>query len=165
MNKLTLKIKAVQKGTFVYVDDKQQTYKKDRFSNRIYTLFTEKKQISLKIYKYQDLNTKYWWLYEIMYFFLSIFGLFDIKGKQNYYVIKYEALIDLNEETNVDLAYDYKAGQAFKQIKTNTELHEVQNQKQISKQAKKRSKIVLWSRIAVWVVLAIVVGIIIGTQL
>lgn len=157
MNNISLKIRGLPKNTYVFLDDKLIKHKKDSFANKIFNCQTEKAQISLKVYKVQDLTLKHWWLNEIVYFIFSLFGLLDFRGKGNFYEICYEAMLPLCENTEIQLNFDRKGEKAIVVSKSNIEIEEKENKKEINGVAKKRFKWVVAAKIFAWIVLAVVI--------
>ena len=157
MNNISLKIRGLPKNTYVFLDDKLIKHKRDSFANKIYNCETEKSQISLKIYKVQDLALKHWWLNEIVYFIFSLFGLLDFRGKGGFYEISYEAILPLDAKTEVMLNFDRKGEKAIVVNKSNIEIEEKENKKEINLVAKKRFKWLVFAKILAWILLAVVV--------
>ena len=158
MNNITLKVRGTPKNSLIFLDDKLIKTKKDSFGNKMFKGQTSKNEISLKIYKVQELTLKNWWLYEILYFILSIFGLFDYRAKTGFYDVTYEANIKLNEDTQLELNFDRKTENAFTVKATNTELNEKENKKEQNLKAKKRFKWTIVCKVLAWILAAVVVS-------
>lgn len=157
MNNIDLKVRGLPKNSFIFLDDKIIKPKKNAFSSRVFVGQTEKQKISLKIYKVQDLSLKNWWLYEICYFILSIFGLFDYRGKGTFIELSYEATLNLAPDTQIELMFDRKSEAGLVVKNSNIEIEEKENTKQVNMVAKKRFKWVVFAKILAWIVLAVVI--------
>lgn len=159
MNSISLKVRGVPKNTYIFLDDKLIKQKKDSFSNRVFKGQTEQRRISLKIYKAQDLTLKNWWLYEICYFLISCFGLFDYRGRGGFHKITYEAMLTLDTNTNIELMFDRKSEKAIEVKSSNIEIEEKQNTKEIDKVAKKRFGWLIFAKVLAWIALAVVIAV------
>lgn len=153
MNNLSLKIRAIPSNSFVFLDEKLIKMKKNQFSNRTYALHTEKKQVSLKIFKVQELTLKNWWVYEILYFVLSVFGLFDFRRKSSFYELSFDANLELIENSNVELVFETKSENAVTIKNSNIELDIKENTKKVDELAKKRHKAVVWLKVGIWLLM------------
>ena len=157
MNNITLKVRGAPKNSLIFLDDKLIKTKKDSFGNKMFKGQTSKNEVSLKIYKVQELTLKNWWLYEILYFILSIFGLFDYRAKTGFYDVTYEANITLKENSELEMSFDRKSENAFQIKQTNIELNEKENKKEQNLKAKKRFKWTIVCKVLAWILAAVVV--------
>ncbi len=157
MNNITLKVRGATKNSLIFLDDKLIKTKRDSFGNKVFKGQTSKNEISLKIYKVQELTLKNWWLYEILYFILSIFGLFDYRAKTGFYDVTYEANITLKENSELEMSFDRKSENAFQIKQTNIELNEKENKKEQNLKAKKRFKWTIVCKVLAWVLAAVIV--------
>ena len=161
MNKLKLKIKAPLKNLCVEIDGQVFEPEKDESLNNCYAIETEKSTVSVVITRFLELETKLWWLWQILYFVVSLFGILDLKQEKKQLKVFYKAEIALNGENVVELSLNRRAEKAVNVVSTNAEINEIENKLEKSQIAIKRKKILKISKIMAWIaILAIVILII-----
>lgn len=84
----------------ILIDNKKLKYKKNKMRNRIYQIETDKDEIDIEMYKWFEIESKYWLFTHIFFFIISFFGLFDIKENRKPYSLKYKGKIKLSEGEN-----------------------------------------------------------------
>ena len=84
----------------VFVENKKVTLKKAKDKRKGYLVQTDKDEIDVKIFSWYEIETKYGLFISILFFFISFFGLFDIKEKRRGKSLKFEGKIKL--ESGID---------------------------------------------------------------
>lgn len=86
--------------TEIYVDGKRVSFKKKK-KQRFASIQTEKENVELEIKRYSRYNFKLWFLNELIFFIISIFGIFDQRFGNFCYETTCKIQIPLtNESTN-----------------------------------------------------------------
>ena len=161
MNKLTIKVKSPLKNMCVEIDGKVIEPEKNDFSNYCYSAETEKSTVSVVITRFLELETKLWWLWQILYFFVSLFGILDLKQEKKQLKIFYSAEVELNGENVIDLSISRSGDKAVNILNTNAEINETENKLEKSKIALKRKKVLKVSKIIAWIAIFAIVLLII----
>ena len=78
MNDVKIKLIGVSNKVkpIVMIDGQRVNYKKNEFEGYDLNYQTEKEEIEVEIYRYLELKGKLWWLYALISFIVSIFGIF-----------------------------------------------------------------------------------------
>ncbi len=92
--------------TEVYVDDKPVKFKKNEFKNLVCKYSTESEKINIKVFKMLDIGGAVWFITQLFFFLISIFGLLDIHHRQRCMVIDFEMDVDLKEENKITLQFN-----------------------------------------------------------
>lgn len=161
MNNLQIKLRSP--GSFrpiIKIDDKDIKLKKNEFGSSVGKYSTEKDKVEIKIYTLpHEFDTKYWFLLFLLYYIVSIFGIFDVRYSSNLYRLEYSGTITLQENTILDLVFEKrtKDGKAlsckegpFDDNESNVYIY--------NPKTNKRIKIALAFKVCSWVLIAISVG-------
>ena len=123
---------------------------------------TENKTVDLKICKYLEENSPLYFLWQILFFFVSIFGLFDKRGDRYCIVIEYHAKITLSEQTDATIRLNFRPDKNIAAtITTEADVEEQTNTIFVDKAAKKRKKIATVIKLLLCAVAVLLIGIII----
>lgn len=166
MKTLQISLKGTQKFVpTVLVDGKVVKLKKNQFGNFTGTYQTEKDEVSVVIQKYQELSGKFWFLMSMLFFVISIFGIFDKPmGKKNTVIdakfdVKltqdityFDATLNLPQQNSRAMDVEIGGG----------EFKEVCNLCYEDNVVKKRKKILIFTKLAIWVVLIVAVALIVA---
>ena len=103
-DKLNLKIKmGYAKNTTITVDGSKVKFTKDKYGNYTYIHKTESNIANVKIINYLDINTKHWFISNIIFFIISLFGILDKKFDKSFIVKDCEFNVNLDKDiTNFD---------------------------------------------------------------
>ena len=79
MNELDFKIAGAVylDNAYVYIDDKPVKFKKNQYKNLTYHHRTEQDRVKIRICKYADIGGALWFFIQLLFFVISIFGIFD----------------------------------------------------------------------------------------
>ncbi|MBR1925679.1 MAG: hypothetical protein IJ837_02365 [Clostridia bacterium] len=161
MNRLKLTIKSPPKNLCVEIDGEVFEPEKNDFSNYCYSVETEKETMKIVITRFLELETKFWWLWQILYFFVSLFGILDLKQENRQLKILYSAEVELNGDNFIDLIINKSGDKAVNILNTNAEIKETENKLEKSKTAIKRKKIIKYSKIVAWILIFVIVFLVI----
>lgn len=124
--------------TVVSIDDKPVKFKKNEFGNLVCKYQTENDKINVKVYRLLDVGGFVWFITQLFFFVISIFGIFDIHHRERCFVVDFESEFDLKEENKITLRL-YPPHQSEKAIDIETELtfKEISNEYFLDATAKK----------------------------
>lgn len=164
MKTLNLKIRGgIGLNPLIQIDGKNVEYKKDKYEAIEINYKTESDFVDLKIQNVLEIKGKFWWLTQMFFFIISLFGILNPKLNKNLYSIDYQAKINLIEEQN-DIVLKLNSTNINKpaiEIVGDVNVEEEVNQIIIDKEAKKRKKVLLISKIISWILLIVITALII----
>ena len=146
----------------VLVDGEVIACKKNDFGSYEANIQTEKDEIEVAISRELELKSKLWWLYALISFIVSVFGIFNpsydrkclfnfkLSEENNAIKIKFNTLSSSGKAVTIEGADNYQ---------------EVKNEYTIDKTAKRRRIALLIIKILVWIGLAILFGWLISKQI
>ena len=166
----TLKIKLTGTGSKIIpkivVDERAVNLKKNEFGSYETTVKTEKQEVDIFLYRELELKSKLWWLYAIISFIVSIFGIFELPYDRKCIIIDCHFKVSLNEANEIKFKLNSLSPQGKAvNIETNCDYSEITNELKIDKNAKLRCRILLIIKIIVWIGIAITFGYLISKAL
>lgn len=139
------------KNPSLFIDGERVYTKKSKNGEYTCRFETEKDSVELSVYKFLEINGKFWFLYSILFFFISLLGIFDAHYDNKCYCLKYKTVLTLNEETNVKLVFNqFKESGAAINCTADCPAEETENEYYTDKQAKKRLKIMRIVKLLCW---------------
>ncbi|MBD5632805.1 MAG: hypothetical protein HDP34_06195 [Clostridia bacterium] len=115
------------------------------------TYETERSEANLRVCMIHELQSKYWLLLSMVFFVISLFGIFDARYDKSFCAIKYNLDLRLNEVSNVVLNFNkFKDGQRAIECLTDCGSVETENLFYVDEQVKKRHKILRRIKIFTW---------------
>ncbi len=122
----------------VSIDNKPVKVEKNGFSNLVCKYQTENDKVNIKVYRMLDVGGILWFITQLFFFIISIFGIFDVHRKEKCFVIDFEIEVDLREENKLTLQLNTpkKDAQAIN-IQTDLAFKEVSNKYCLDDKAKK----------------------------
>ena len=127
--------------TAVYIDDAPVEYTKNKNGQWICKYQTENDKVNIKVYRMLDVGGIWWFLTQILFFLISIFGIFDVHRKERCLVIDFEAEVDLREQNNITLQFTRpKENQAAINVQTDLPTQVISNSYYTDTKAKKLRK-------------------------
>lgn len=132
----------------VLIDGKQAKFTKNQFGNLVLNHQTENDKIKLEVHKLLDVGGFFWFITQLFFFIITIFGILDIHSKKKYITLIYEAEIELKEENNILLRCNYPKdnAQAF-EVETDLSVNEGKNKFFVDEKARKIFKGLLIAKI------------------
>ena len=90
--------------TTVYADNKPLTFEKstDNHNNITTSFQTINNEVTLKIVRHSTLSTRLWFIYEMFFFFICIFGIFDMHERVRF-VTDCQCTLKIKTSSNVIL--------------------------------------------------------------
>ncbi len=143
----------------IYVDNKYVKCKINEFGSYEVNIQTEKDEIEIAFTRELELKSKLWWLYALISFIVSIFGIFEPPYDRKCISIDCLFKIKLKEENNIKIKFNTMTttGRAV-EIETENNFEEIKNEYNIDKIAKRRWIILLVVKLVCWIALAILIG-------
>ncbi|MDE6691743.1 MAG: hypothetical protein K2K04_07215 [Clostridia bacterium] len=125
----------------VCIDDKPVKLKKSGYGNLACTYQTESDKVNIKVYRMLDVGGVVWFLTQIIFFLITIFGIFDVHRKERCWVIDFEAEVELKERNQLTLQCNFpRENGAAINIQTDTVCRELSNICYSDGSAKKKLK-------------------------
>ena len=102
------------------------------------------------------MKSKLWWLYAILSFIVSVFGIFNPPYDRKCISMDCSFIVKLKDVNNINIKFNSLSSSGFEEIK---------NEYTVDKIAKRRWIILLIARILAWIGIAILLGWLIGDQI
>lgn len=127
--------------TSVYIDDAPVEYTKNKKGQWTCKFQTENDKVNIKVYRMLDVGGILWFLTQILFFIISVFGIFDVHRKERCLVIDFEAEVELTEQNNITLQFALpKEGQAAINVQTDLPTQMISNSYYTDTESKKIRK-------------------------
>ena len=169
LNNLNLKVSNISNfNPTIYVDGKVIKFRRDNFGNYVTTYQTSSPTVKIEIKKMYDINGPFWFLTSLLFFFVSIFGIFDLKPNKR--CISVIASFNVKVTKNCNLKIGFKSRtqmeKAFELEPTECEIEgETGNKYFIDDVAKKRYKTMRIVKIFCWLALIAVIVLLIVNKI
>ena len=161
MNSVKLKLVGVNSKLVpnIIVDDQYVQCKKNEFGSYEANIETEKDEIKIAFTRELELKSKLWWLYAIISFIVSVFGIFNPPYDRKCISMNCIVNIKLKDTNEIKIKFNSlsSTGKAV-ELETENTFEEIKNELYIDKIVKKRWIILLIVRILAWIGLAILLG-------
>ncbi|MDE6558020.1 MAG: hypothetical protein K2K39_02825 [Clostridia bacterium] len=156
MNTLNLTVNKALKGSRVYVDGKQIALKRNKDGSFAGTYTTDSSEAEVAVVKLSEVGGRLWFLWAMLFFVISCFGLFNAHYDRRCRTVSYRAVVKLNEVSNVRLEFNaFADGQRAAEFGSDCPIGISENIYGVDKQAKKRFKIISLVEALVWIALII----------
>ena len=141
MNKLNFKFKGGKlRDLLIHIDDNQVILKKSKFNALEGSYETENTAVNIKIFRCLEVQSRFWFLWQMLFFFVSIFGIFDRRLDKKCLVLDAEFNVAVDENTNIEFALDYLTKDRVLTYNSTGTVTEIKNMSYIDTKAKKRLK-------------------------
>ena len=98
MRRVTLELAGYKFEPEIRIDGKLIKAKKNKDKRYVYIIETEKEELDLDIYKWYEEESDYWLVASLIFYVITIFGIFDIKKDKNCRSLKYKGKLLLPED-------------------------------------------------------------------
>lgn len=162
-----MKINGVNtRGLDIKIDDKKVNLLKNKFGNKVVIYETENPTVNIKIKKYLEINSKAWLLWQMLFFFLSVFGIFDFKLDKKCVVIDCEFEVKLEEITTLNISMNYvRSLEKALKVDSNADVNEIKNIAYVDEKAKKRMKVLKITKICTFAALLVLAVVLLAVLL
>ena len=168
MNSVKLKLVGINSKLIpnIFIDDQYVKCKKNEFGSYETDFQTEKDEIKIAFSRELELKSKLWWLYAILSFIVSVFGIFNPPYDRKCISMDCSFIVKLKDVNNINIKFNSlsSSGRAV-EVATETSFEEIKNEYTVDKIAKRRWIILLIARILVWIGIAILLGWLITDQI
>ena len=168
MNSVKLKLVGINSKLIpnIFIDDQYVKCKKNEFGSYETDFQTEKDEIKIAFSRELELKSKLWWLYAILSFIVSVFGIFNPPYDRKCISMDCSFIIKLKDVNNINIKFNSlsSSGRAV-EVETETSFEEIKNEYTVDKIAKRRWIILLIARILAWIGIAILLGWLIANQI
>ena len=168
MNSVKLKLVGINSKLIpnIFIDDKYVKCKKNEFGSYETDFQTEKDEIKIAFSRELELKSKLWWLYAILSFIVSVFGIFNPPYDRKCISMDCSFIVKLKDVNNINIKFNSlsSSGRAV-EVETETSFEEIKNEYTVDKIAKRRWIILLIARILAWIGIAILLGWLIANQI
>ena len=168
MNSVKLKLVGINSKLIpnIYVDGKYIKCKKNEFGSYETDFQTEKDEIKIAFSRELELKSKLWWLYAILSFIVSVFGIFNPPYDRKCISMDCSFIVKLKDVNNINIKFNSlsSSGRAV-EVETETSFEEIKNEYTVDKIAKRRWIILFIARILAWIGIAILLGWLIANQI
>lgn len=108
MRTLEIKLAGAQNlgETVVSIDNEPVQFKENEFGSSVCKYQTENDKVNIKVYRLLDVGGFLWFITQLFFFVISIFGIFDVRRKERCLIVDFEAEIDLREENKLTLKFN-----------------------------------------------------------
>ena len=121
---------------------------------------TEKDYVEIVVEKHYELEGKWWFLMSMLFFFVSVLGIFDARTGKRFYTVNYRARVYLRGNANLQMRFlMFREGERAIELKGDAEVEELENSYTTNKKLKKRRKLLILCKVLVW--LAVLAGLLI----
>ena len=157
MRTLNLKIQGTQGlKPHIMIDGKTVHYKRNKFKNIEITHETEKDSIEVSVSNILEILGPCWWLVQMAFFVISLFGILNPKLEKLCYELNYKAKINLLEGEN-DILVKFLPSETQVMQCDNENVEVLLSECTVSEEAKKRNKILKISKILSWLLLIVAI--------
>ncbi len=168
MNSVKLKLVGINSKLIpnIFIDDQYVKCKKNEFGSYETDFQTEKDEIKIAFSRELELKSKLWWLYAILSFIVSVFGIFNPPYDRKCISMDCSFIVKLKDVNNINIKFNSlsSSGKAV-EVETETSFEEIKNEYTVDKIAKRRWIILLIARILAWIGIAILLGWLIANQI
>ncbi|HJD05895.1 MAG TPA: hypothetical protein IAB72_03385 [Candidatus Onthoplasma faecipullorum] len=168
MNSVKLKLVGINSKLIpnIFIDDQYVKCKKNEFGSYETDFQTEKDEIKIAFSRELELKSKLWWLYAILSFIVSVFGIFNPPYDRKCISMDCSFIVKLKDVNNINIKFNSlsSSGRAV-EVETETSFEEIKNEYTVDKIAKRRWIILLIARILAWIGIAILLGWLIANQI
>ena len=168
MNSVKLKLVGINSKLIpnIFIDDQYVKCKKNEFGSYETDFQTEKNEIKIAFSRELELKSKLWWLYAILSFIVSVFGIFNPAYDRKCISMDCSFIVKLKDVNNINIKFNSlsSSGRAV-EVETETSFEEIKNEYTVDKIAKRRWIILLIARILAWIGIAILLGWLIANQI
>lgn len=168
MNSVKLKLVGINSKLIpnIFIDDQYVKCKKNEFGSYETDFQTEKDEIKIDFSRELELKSKLWWLYAILSFIVSVFGIFNPPYDRKCISMDCSFIVKLKDVNNINIKFNSlsSSGKAV-EVETETSFEEIKNEYTVDKIAKRRWIILLIARILAWIGIAILLGWLIANQI
>ena len=148
----------------VYVDGKPVEVKHcGRRNDSECTFTTENDTVEITLTKRYSMEGKGWFWINLLFYFISIFGIFDAREGRKFQTYTYRALLHLNGTNNIEVHINkFVNGQRALEVTGDCAIDEQENVFFIREDLRKRRKQLNWFNAVLWIAIIVAIIFVIG---
>lgn len=121
------------------INGKKQKFTNNKIGGRTCTIEADKAEVV--VYRTHNYIGKYWFWWSLLFYFVSIFGIFDSKANFRCLVVDFRFNVKLEKDKKITLKIqNFEDGGKFAEIENEEEVEILNNVQFIDKEAIKRKK-------------------------
>ncbi len=125
----------------ITINDNFCKIKKNKDRTRTIQTQVEDGKVEITVLKYHHYSGKYWVWWNLLCFFVSVFGIFDVKPDKKFVVVEYKSIVDVKTDSNITLKIQrFEDGGKFLELETENEVEEISNKQYYDRDARKKHK-------------------------
>lgn len=136
MNSVKLKLVGINSKLIpnIFIDDQYVKCKKNEFGSYETDFQTEKDEIKIAFSRELELKSKLWWLYAILSFIVSVFGIFNPPYDRKCISMDCSFIVKLKDVNNINIKFNSlsSSGRAV-EVETETSFEEIKMNIQLIK--------------------------------
>lgn len=141
------------------IDGQEKKLKYNKDGSREIIHQTESDKVVLQIENALELKSRFWWITQMFFFFISLFGVLNPRLSKTATKIEYKSTIELSAEDNLvelKISCDKKNDKCI-YVNSDCGIQEEINNYSDDSEIRKRKKILLISKVVAWVILLLIV--------
>ncbi len=157
MNELTIILKNVKRFDIIVWANNDEVIMKRKKDILIGTYKTDKDKVDINVTTIDELSGKHWFFMQMIFFFVSILGIFDKRVKANIAKIDFTGTISLNKNETLEIALVNKSFDKPAFECNNSSMEIKLNRFYIDKEHNKRIKKLKTIKTIIWIIVIITV--------
>ena len=158
--KVTLS-KKLRPLTEIYIDGVLMSPKKQKSTKKYgFSYTTDKRYCEIEVRSYSRFQTRLWLLWELLFFVVSVFGIFDVRYGKFTYNTYCKMQVDVANDTDILLrVMDPRNNGVVARIETDAKVNILDNEYIIDRVAKKKQKVLnVFKVLLILAIVAIVIA-------
>lgn len=150
MNELNVKLVSPKNIGYplVKIDGESVAFTRNKYNNFVYNFRTDKQRVKIEVYRCIDVGGFFWFISQLFFFLISVFGLFDIHRRERCVALDFAVEVDLQQLSDITLrCKPRKDNESAIEVATNLTVRQISNRYFIDTRAKKKLKILLAAKI------------------
>ncbi|MGM9971746.1 MAG: hypothetical protein ACI35W_05000 [Anaeroplasmataceae bacterium] len=168
MNKLNLKIVGIGNisNPCIMINNEIVKYKKNEYNSYEINYQTGSDRVELYICNYLELQNKWWLITYLIFFIISIFGLFLPGYDKRCRCVSSKCILYLKEDSNMKISFNSfnENGNALV-FDSDFQYEELSNIYYINKRIKRRTKLLSVLKVLIWIIIIICIVILLKNKL
>lgn len=158
MKKLNLKIVLNNSlESICKVNGKNLNYKKNKFGCVETVIENDNEYSEIVIYNFREINCKFWFILEILFYIVSIFGIFDVKRDKKARSLSVRIKVRMEEDNNLKIVFNqFKDGGEAIRIDGDSTYEILDNRYYIDEEALKKFKILKIAKIFAFIIILVI---------
>ena len=137
------------------INGKEQKIQKDKAGLRTCSVDIDSNTAEIVVYKGHYYAGRFWLFWNILFFLVSLFGIFDMRDTKKFQVVDLRFNVSVKQDTKVSLQVrDFEDGGRFVDITSDSQIEEISNISMYDKEAPQRKQKA--KKVKIFIMLALV---------